>query len=309
MNSSTFDTLTRSIMTVSSRRRMLAQLVAALPTAGALTALLDGPEASAAHPVERIQRRRAHHRKRARRRQDQQHDQQTSDNGGGNNGNGGNNNGGGGGNLGDSDCLQPFVNYQPTNLQQAINNANPFGNLVLCAGEFQAPGLSISKNLSLIGSGSSPDSQSRTVLIGASASGVLGISSGNVFISNLAISGANGDIPAIGIEAGSVTLAAVVVEGNTAGGIVNLGGTLRLTQGTQVLGNGSDAEGGGILHRGGTTIVETGCSIRGNRATDGGGIFDATATAGDVQLEDTLIVTENTPNNCSPAGTVPNCLS
>jgi hypothetical protein len=88
---------------------------------------------------------------------------------------------------------------------------------------------------------------------------------------------------------------------------VNLGGTLHLTQGTQVNGNGSDAEGGGILHRGGSTTVDSGCQIQGNTATDGGGIFDATATAGDVQSGDALIVHGNTPNNCGPAGAVQNC--
>jgi hypothetical protein len=62
-----------------------------------------------------------------------------------------------------------------------------------------------------------------------------------------------------------------------------------------------------ILHRGGTTTVESGCTIQGNTATDGGGIFDATATAGDVQLGDSLIVSDNKPNNCSPAGAVQNC--
>ncbi len=110
-----------------------------------------------------------------------------------------------------------------------------------------------------------------------------------------------------GSRGGSLTLANVLVGGNFAGGIVNLGGTLRLTQGTKVLGNGSDAEGGGILHRGGTTIVESGCLIQGNTATDGGGIFDATAAAGDVQLGDSFVVSDNKPNNCSPAGAVQNC--
>ena len=305
MDEITFDRVARRLAGINSRRRWLVAALTVLPLGGVF-ASLGAHEAAAEHPNQRLGRR-TQRRNRKQRNKRQQNNNQNNNNGGGGGG-GNNNNGGGGGGLGASDCLQPFDNEtnQPTDLQQAINAAGPFTNLVLCAGEFQAPGLQINRDLSMIGTPATNQTEG-TVLVGSSASGVLGILSGNVFISDLRIGGASGGVPAIGIEGGSLTLANVAVEGNTAGGIVNLGGTLRLTQGTQVNGNGSDAEGGGILHRGGTTIVESGCIIRGNTATDGGGIFDATATAGDVQLGDALIVTSNTPNNCAPAGAVQNC--
>jgi hypothetical protein len=306
METSRFDTLVRSLTRAGTRRRLVC-LLTALPLTGGLSALVDGlEEAVAAHPVERIQKRRDHHRKRARRRQDRRHEKRTRDNGSGGN----NKKNNGGGNLRASDCLPPLdTNNQPTDLQQAINTASPFANLVLCAGDFEAAGLSFTRNVTLIGAGSSPGTNNFTSLNGSNAAGVLGVFSGNVFISNLVVSGANGNVPAIGLAGGSLTLANVAVLGNKAGGIVNEGGTLHLTQGTQVQGNGSNAQGGGILHHGGTTTVDSGCSIEGNTAADGGGIFDDTpANANDVQLGDTLIVSGNHPNNCAPAGAVQNCL-
>jgi hypothetical protein len=312
MDEIAFDRIARELAGSTSRRRWLAAALTALPLGG-MVVTLGEHEVAAEHPNQRLGRR-TQRRNRKQRNQRQQNNNQNNNGGGGGGGN--NNNGGGGGGLGDSNCLPPFNNTtnQPTDLQQAINAASPFSNLVLCAGVFEAAGLQIKQDVSLIGAGSDPNSQSQTTLSGSptfgggtNTAGVLGVLSGNAFISNLQIVGANGNVPAIGIEGGSLTLANVFVGGNTAGGIVNLGGTLRLTQGTQVVGNGSDAEGGGILHRGGTTIVESGCLIQVNKATDGGGIFDATATTGDVQLGDSLIVTGNTPNNCSPAGAVQNC--
>jgi hypothetical protein len=289
-------------------------LLLALPLGGVLTSLGEDEAAAQQRPIDRVRQRTPQ-----RNRKQRNHNNKTNNTNNNNNKkNNKNNNGGGGrGNLGAGNCLPPTTNDQPTDLQQAINTANPFANLVLCGGVFLAAGLRITQDVSLIGAGTTGDTP--TLLSGSSdpfgpngpngtnTSGVLGVVSGNVFISNLVITGANGDVPAIGLEGGSLTLAAVRVGGNPAGGIVNLGGTLRLTQGTRVVGNGSDAEGGGILHRGGTTTVESGCTIQGNTATDGGGIFDATATTGDVQLGDSLIVRDNKPNNCSPAGAVQNC--
>jgi hypothetical protein len=296
-----FDALVRACAGDRTRRRLIAAL-AALPLAGGLAGL-GSERAEAESPRDRIKRRKDAQRRRRRHRKHHN-----------NNNNGKNNNNGGGGNLGDAKCVPDTTNEQPTDLQQIINNASPFANIVLCAGEFLADGLRITKDVSLIGAGTT--GQQTTALVGSNpfggggtnTSGVLGIVSGNVFISNLGIFGAKGDVPAVGIEGGTVTLAGVQVGGNSAGGIENLGGTLHLTAGTQVMGNGSDGEGGGILHRGGTTTVASGCLIQGNKATDGGGIFDATGVAGDVQLADTFIVTNNTPNNCSPDGAVQNCI-
>jgi hypothetical protein len=62
------------------------------------------------------------------------------------------------------------------------------------------------------------------------------------------------------------------------------------------------------LHRGGTTTVASGCLIQNNKATDGGGIYDDTGATGDIQLADTFIVANNTPNNCSPVDTIQNCI-
>lgn len=295
-----FDSLVRACAGERTRRRLIAAL-AALPLAGGLAGLAPGG-VEAENPRDHIKRRQDANRRRRRNRKHHNHK------------NNGKKHNGGGGKLGAGNCVPPTTNEQPTNLQQIIDNASPFANIILCEGEFFADGLRITKDVSLIGAGTT--GQTSTALLGSNAfggggtntSGILGIVSGNVFISNLEISGANGDVPAIGIEGGTVTLAGVLVGNNSAGGIENLGGTLHLTQGTQVVDNGSDGEGGGIMHRGGTTTVASGCIIQRNTATDGGGIFDATGVAGDVQLADTFIVTENTPNNCSPAGTIQNCI-
>lgn len=298
MDEGTFDRMVRSLAGYRTRRRLMAVL-AALPMGGLLNTS-DWDDAAAERPNQRLGRR-TQQRNRKQRNNNKKNRKNK------------NNNNGGGGNVGDPTCLPARnANDQPTDLQQAINAASPFSNIVLCADIYLASNLSITKDVSLIGAGSDQNSQTRTMLTasdetGSGSSGVLGVVSGNAFISNLVIGGANGDVPAIGIEGGSLTLANVLVGDNSAGGIVNLGGTLRLTQGTRVVGNGSDAEGGGILHRGGTTIVESGCLIQDNTATDGGGIFDATGAAGDVQLGDSLIVSFNKPNNCSPAGAVQNC--
>jgi hypothetical protein len=185
-------------------------LLAAVPVAGVL-GVIGAEEAGAERPHERLQRRTAqrNRKQRTRRRKNQNNQNKNTNNGGG-----GNNNGSGGrGNLGASDCLSP----QSTDLQQAINAASPFANLVLCAGVFQAPGLRINQDLTLIGT-SATDQTPGTMLIGTNNSGVLGVVSGNVLISNLTISGANGDVPAIGLEGGSLTPAAVQVEGNSDGG-------------------------------------------------------------------------------------------
>lgn len=300
MDPQQFDVLARNCAGERTRRRLIGAL-AALPLAGGLAGLaLERAEAES--PRERIKRRKDANRRRRRNRK--RH----------NNNNKNNNNNGGGGKLGDAACVPSTTNEAPTDLQQVIDNASPFASIVLCKGEFSADGLRITKDVSIIGAGA--DGQNSTTIFGSggfdgggtNANGIFGITGGNVFISNLAIVGANGDVPAIGIEAGAVTLASVLVAGNTAGGIVNLGGTLHLTAGTQVENNGSDGEGGGILHRGGTTTVASGCLIRGNTATAGGGVYDGTGVAGDVQLADSSIVTNNTPNNCFPAGAVQNCV-
>jgi hypothetical protein len=294
-----FETFARSLASGGNRRRLFAAL-AALPLGSGLAVLTSGT-VDAESPRDHIKRRKDAQRRRRRNRKRQTHKNS-------------NRNNKGGANPGGSDCIPATTNSQPTNLQQIINNASPFANIVLCAGAFLADGLQISKNVSLIGAGTTD--QKNTTLFGSNpyvpngsnTNGVLAITSGNVFISNLVISGADGDVPAVGIAGGEVTLAGVVVGRNSAGGIVNEGGALRLTEGTQVIGNGSDAEGGGILHRGGTTTVASGCLIQGNTATDGGGIFDGTGVANDIQLADTFIVTGNTPNNCSPNGAVQNCI-
>ncbi|MBL8126994.1 MAG: hypothetical protein JNM64_05110 [Chloroflexia bacterium] len=297
-----FDSLVRACAGERTRRRLVAAL-AALPLAGGLAGLTR-ERVEAESPRDRIKRRKDANRRKRRNRKRQN-----------NQNNNGKKNHGGGGKLGDSSCVPSTTNNQPTNLQQIINNASPFANIVLCAGDFLADGLSIAKDVSLIGAGTT--GQQATLLFGSdpsggggtNTSGILGIVSGNVFISNLFIGGANGDVPAIGIEGGTLTLAGVVVGNNSAGGIENLGGTLHLTDGTQVINNGSDAEGGGIMHRGGTTTAASGCSIQNNTATDGGGIFDATGDPASIQLADTFIVHNNTPNNCSPEGTIQNCLN
>jgi hypothetical protein len=84
MDAKHFDSLTKFIFSTSasSTRRGLLRLLPTLPVAGALTTLVASlGERTAAHPVERVQKRRDKHRHRARRRQDNHHDRRTRDNG------------------------------------------------------------------------------------------------------------------------------------------------------------------------------------------------------------------------------------
>ncbi|MFF7756147.1 hypothetical protein ACFZCP_44835 [Streptomyces sp. NPDC007971] len=116
---------------------------------------------------------------------------------------------------------------------------------------------------------------------------------------------------------GDLSLSASDVRRNTAtalggtargGGIVNLLGGSFTGDTTQIDGNaaraadGGTAQGGGVYNDIGPTTLKHSSVVR-NTAGDGGGIYKASGTAA---LTDTT-VSRNRPNNCAPAGSVPNC--
>jgi hypothetical protein len=109
-------------------------------------------------------------------------------------------------------------------------------------------------------------------------------------------------------NAGSLNLTALTLRGGKAepgavgGGIANFGGTVRLNSST--LRNNAATAGGGLYNDIGTSSL-VGSFVVGNVATSslGGGIYE---NSGAVTLTSTF-VGNNTPNNCAPPGSVPNC--
>ena len=96
------------------------------------------------------------------------------------------------------------------------------------------------------------------------------------------------------------------VTGNTAhsfgGGVFTSDpGTSRIT-GTVVARNAAGSTGGGIVNTTGATTVLIGDRVVFNRAVSGGGIFNG----GTIQLRFTLVAF-NSPDNCSPQGTIRGC--
>ena len=96
------------------------------------------------------------------------------------------------------------------------------------------------------------------------------------------------------------------VTGNTAhsfgGGVFTSDpGTSRIT-GTVVARNAAGSTGGGIVNTTGATTVLIGDRVVFNRAGSGGGIFNG----GTIQLRFTLVAF-NSPDNCSPQGTIRGC--
>jgi hypothetical protein len=108
------------------------------------------------------------------------------------------------------------------------------------------------------------------------------------------------------INFGTLSLAGSILSGNTApinGGGLNTqpAGVSRLSQDT-IIKNTAGGLGGGLANLG--TLALTGTTVRLNKASGGGGI--ATGTADSVTLRAST-VTDNAPDNCNPAGTIPGC--
>jgi hypothetical protein len=155
-----------------------------------------------------------------------------------------------------------------------------------------ASSLTINKDATITG----PTSQS--VTINGNGNRVLTITSGNVSISNLTVSGGNagaGDGGGLlNSSSGTITLTGMLFTGNTAvngGGIAGTAGTINILNST-ISGNTSIASGGGIFNQAGTLNL-TNVTVSNNRANSdnsgaetGGGLF---RTAGTVTLKNTIV--------------------
>ncbi|MEU2428173.1 hypothetical protein ABZ611_01420 [Streptomyces sp. NPDC007861] len=108
---------------------------------------------------------------------------------------------------------------------------------------------------------------------------------------------------------GTVTLSRSTVRHNIAvegGGIYNDGNTVALAD-SKVFRNGATQRGGGLFNNAGTTTLirsEVERNTAGAGLGSGGGIFEQ---GGSVTLNKTK-VRQNHPDNCAPAGTVPDCI-
>ncbi|MFC5805351.1 hypothetical protein [Streptomyces formicae] len=108
---------------------------------------------------------------------------------------------------------------------------------------------------------------------------------------------------------GTVTLSRSTVRHNISvdgGGIYNDGNAVALAD-SKVFRNGATQRGGGIFNNAGTTTLirsEVERNTAGAGLGSGGGIFEA---GGSVTLNKTK-VRQNHPDNCAPAGTVPDCI-
>jgi hypothetical protein len=209
-------------------------------------------------------------------------------------------------------------------LQAAIDAASPGATIAVCPGTYGG-GLTIDKNLRLVGAGDGTGSTA-TVLQGAGDASVVSTTTGTIVLQKLRITGGGGDGAGVNIQGGSVELNGCTVSGNTSpgsfgGGIYN-SGTLDLIESTV---SGNSANGGGGIYNDGGTLRLSNSEISENTATGGGGIynffssatvvFDAASrvsgntaslngggiynTGGTVTLVSSANVSGNTPNNCA----------
>jgi hypothetical protein len=198
----------------------------------------------------------------------------------------------------------------------AANNAPTAGGTIhICPGTYQDSDsleMSILKSVTLIGAGDgldgtilqrAPFPQRRVLQIDQSAT---------VGLQGLRLTG--GVSPSGGglINGGTTTMTNCTVIGNLAqvgGGIYHEIGSLTLI-GCTVRENDANFDGGGIHNAGGGMVTLDATTVTLNRANlldggaSGGGIFEASGT---VILQNGSSVTDNTPDNCAPPGSVPGC--
>jgi hypothetical protein len=126
---------------------------------------------------------------------------------------------------------------------------------------------------------------------------------GGALLNNRAVNNNGGGLENI---AGTASLHSVSVRGNTAllgGGIRQTqDSTLRLTSST--VRENIAVTGGGISNNNSTATLVRSLVTRNTAITAGGGIVNE--NTGEVTLTDSRVI-RNTPDNCSPAGSVPGC--
>ena len=318
MDSLRFDALTRTVSTSGTRRGVL-RLMAALPVAGTLAALLgDGAEAAAQKDPERGG---SHRRRKRKRRHDPGEDK---DNRKGKRKGKGKGKGkrrkqdpgqtpppapagqascrpGGcaagqlcdGGSCRVCDVCPSGCAY--SSVQAALDAASDGATIRLCPGTYDGD-LDITRNVTLIGAGDEADPATNTILDAAGSGRVVTVYDGNLTLQSVRITGGRaGEYNGGGIFNGTGTLALIdtTVTGNTAdhgGGIHNIfGGTVTLSDST-VSGNEAARGGGGIYTQLGTVTINAASRVTGNTAPVGGGIYTQLGT---VTIDATSEVTGN----------------
>ena len=300
MDASRFDTLVKSFVTTGTRRALL-RLLAPLPLAVGLAALLgDGPEATAQDDDQGSSHRR--HRRKARHRHQTGDDKEnrkgklkkkrrcaqagqtpkTGQRGKRKRCCAGLVTDASGRCAASPPSLQPSpgcTGLKPTDdLQAAIDAAAEDATLTLCAGTWAlTETVVISKNLTIIGAGTG-----QTTLDGGDAVRVLWIDPGaDVTLRDLTITKGHAasdrfpDNAGGGISnQGTLTLIGVSVTGNTGrigGGIYNGSGTVTLAANSSVSGNTANSLGGGIYTLEGMVTLQADSQVSGNTARFGGG--------------------------------------
>lgn len=190
-------------------------------------------------------------------------------------------------------------------IQAAIDDAGTHDGdtITICAGTYNAF-VTVSKSVTLLGTGSDSNPASNTIIDGTGLTGALVTINfaKTVTLSNLRIRGATGSSLGGGIRnRGQLTLTGVIVTENTApvgGGIygdITSGAphaTLTLGAGTHVTGNTATLDGGGLLNQLANRVtLQSGSSVTGNSAGDrGGGMSNGGAT---VTLESGSVLDNN----------------
>jgi predicted outer membrane repeat protein len=173
--------------------------------------------------------------------------------------------------------------------------------------------VSISKNLTIVGSGQGSD-PTDTILNGGNTSRVLTIVAATVTIRDLTVTGGNGADRTGGIEVFSATLNLERVDlvrntssispagGNAGGGLGVFAGSTVVVKASLIANNttqgGASALGGGIFNAGTLSLEST--RVEQNTGRGGGGILNV--AGGKLTLNSGAVVTSNTATEPAPSG-------
>ena len=197
-----------------------------------------------------------------------------------------------------------------------ITNSTLSGNSVSGAGGgggIATQGQSIVSNCTI--TGNTAEDHGGGIAIGAAIGRLPGmLTLRNSVVSGNIVSGSGKANDGGGINNGSTLIVdhSFIIDNSArrdGGGIANEGGAITTVTRSTITGNSAGHDGGGITNEiAGSppnAVTLTATTVSGNTARHvGGGIFNATGT---VALSKSSIV-QNTPDNCSPTGSVPGCI-